>query len=1177
MFLQAFLIHGVIISTPSANASATKQLVGTTGSYPFDITLDSAGNIFTANFTSNNVTKFTKSGSSYTAAIFGTTGAGPSAITIDSAGNIYTANATASNVTKITPAGVATTFGSTGSGSKPYDITIDSSGNIYTANNGTNNITKITPAGVVTANWASLGASTTPYAITFDSTSGNLYTANYGNNTVSKVTTAGVVTNFGSTGTKPIDITTDSSGNVFTVNNGSNDVSKITSAGVSTQSWAGTGLAPFGIVADSSGNIYVTNYSDFSVSKITPLGVAAAYGSTGQGPIKIALDSVGTAYVVNRLDNTVTKLIPNFTLTVTSDANATISPSTSTTIALGSTPTYTITPRAGYQIVSITVDGVPVTPTTGTLLTKFALTYTFPSIQADHTIAATYRATPVYRAITVTPPTNGTISPGTSTSILNGTTPTYTITPASGYQVELVTVNGVGVVTSPTTPSTSVITYTFPAITANNVIAATFSEISNSSGYTNMVATTNNGTITPATSTGISTPSTIEYTFTPDSGYRVTDVLVDGVSVTPTTGTLPSTAAVTYNVASGTADHTIDAVFTAYNPCVFTSTHSVGTKDWNVATEDMSTAAWTTNNNGVCSDGNNPTLYVFHRYIGPDFDSGWVNPFGSVPLTASYSSAGWSGLTIDTAKTVLFNYVTANGGSWVWGENYTWSVAFRDTNTLPANATDTHDVVCASGSIGSNSNGCTDPDGSPLESGTGFATFTASFSRAQQVPLSLTLTPTSKTGSPYSSVTTFTPAGGSGTGTLTYSIDPSSTAADCSLNSSSNPESVTATSTGTCVINLVKAADSTYEETSTVTTFTFLYQPFTFVLSPSSKTGSPFIATISVSTTGGSGGSLTYSINSADSSAASCTLDDSTNPTTITATSIGVCAVVVTNGSESGVEIFTFAPSEPTITSISPSSGNTAGGTSITITGTNFAAGATVSVGGAPCASVVVVSATSITCTTPAGSAGAKDVVVTNSDTGAATSTGGFTYVTPISSPTIGSISPVSGSTAGTTSITITGTNFVSGATVTVGGNACTSVVVVSATSITCTTPAGSAGAKDVVVTNSDTGAATSTGGFTYVTPIGVVRITSISPKKGPIKGGTEVTITGAGFSNAAKVTVRGVSAVIIKRTGSTKITIRTPKNAKGAASIVVTNPDTGFATFNGFTYTAEHDSEGKS
>ncbi len=266
--------------------------------------------------------------------------------------------------------------------------------------------------------------------------------------------------------------------------------------------------------------------------------------------------------------------------------------------------------------------------------------------------------------------------------------------------------------------------------------------------------------------------------------------------------------------------------------------------------------------------------------------------------------------------------------------------------------------------------------------------------------------------------------------------------------------------------------------------------------------------------------------------------------------------------------------STPTIGSISPVSGSTAGATSITITGTNFAAGAAVTVGGNACTSVVVVSATSITCNTPAGSAGAKDVVVTNSDTGSATSTGGFTYITPISTPTIGSISPVSGSTAGATSITITGTNFAAGAAVTVDGNACTSVVVVSATSITCNTPAGSAGAKDVVVTNSDTGSATSAGGFTYITPIGIVSITSISPKKGSIKGGTEVTITGVGFSSGATVKVDGVTAVIIKRTGSTKITIRTPKHAKGVVSIVVTNPDTGFATFNSFTYTSEEESK---
>jgi len=82
-----------------------------------------------------------------------------------------------------------------------------------------------------------------------------------------------------------------------------------------------------------------------------------------------------------------------------------------------------------------------------------------------------------------------------------------------------------------------------------------------------------------------------------------------------------------------------------------------------------------------------------------------------------------------------------------------------------------------------------------------------------------------------------------------------------------------------------------------------------------------------------------------------------------------------------------------------------------------------------------------------------------------------------------------------------------------------------------------------------------------------LVTITSLSPIRGSIKGGDEVTITGTGFNNAASVTVGGVAARVMRRTGSTKITIRTPAHAKGAVSIVVTNPDNGFATYNSFTY----------
>lgn len=95
--------------------------------------------------------------------------------------------------------------------------------------------------------------------------------------------------------------------------------------------------------------------------------------------------------------------------------------------------------------------------------------------------------------------------------------------------------------------------------------------------------------------------------------------------------------------------------------------------------------------------------------------------------------------------------------------------------------------------------------------------------------------------------------------------------------------------------------------------------------------------------------------------------------------------------------------------------------------------------------------------------------------------TGGTPYVPPINTPTISSVSPAIGSLAGGTPITITGTNF-SASTVTVGGVSCTSVVVVSATSITCTTGAHAVGAVNAVVTNADTQAATSTNAFTYLT-----------------------------------------------------------------------------------------------
>lgn len=83
-------------------------------------------------------------------------------------------------------------------------------------------------------------------------------------------------------------------------------------------------------------------------------------------------------------------------------------------------------------------------------------------------------------------------------------------------------------------------------------------------------------------------------------------------------------------------------------------------------------------------------------------------------------------------------------------------------------------------------------------------------------------------------------------------------------------------------------------------------------------------------------------------------------------------------------------------------------------------------------------------------------------------------------SPTITSVTPNTGAAAGGTAVTVKGTKFQSGATLTFGGTTATSIVVVDAQTITAVTPAKTAGAYNVVVGNSSGTTATLTNGFTY-------------------------------------------------------------------------------------------------
>ncbi len=82
----------------------------------------------------------------------------------------------------------------------------------------------------------------------------------------------------------------------------------------------------------------------------------------------------------------------------------------------------------------------------------------------------------------------------------------------------------------------------------------------------------------------------------------------------------------------------------------------------------------------------------------------------------------------------------------------------------------------------------------------------------------------------------------------------------------------------------------------------------------------------------------------------------------------------------------------PVFTSITPATGPVAGGTAVTIRGDKFADVTVVRIGGVPLTNLRVVSDVQITGTTPAGTAGAQDVVITSPSKGTTTAPRAFTY-----------------------------------------------------------------------------------------------------------------------------------------------------------------------------------------
>lgn len=134
-----------------------------------------------------------------------------------------------------------------------------------------------------------------------------------------------------------------------------------------------------------------------------------------------------------------------------------------------------------------------------------------------------------------------------------------------------------------------------------------------------------------------------------------------------------------------------------------------------------------------------------------------------------------------------------------------------------------------------------------------------------------------------------------------------------------------------------------------------------------------------------------------------------------------------------------------------------------------------------------------------------------------------------VDAPVLNTLSPLNGTAAGGTAVTLAGSNFKAGATVLFGGSAATNVTVVSANQITATTPAHYPANTDVVVRNSDGRTSTLLGAFTFISTDATVSLPTVTAGQNDV---VALSINGANLTGllAADITVSFDPAVIRPR-----------------------------------------------
>jgi len=240
------------------------------------------------------------------------------------------------------------------------------------------------------------------------------------------------------------------------------------------------------------------NYNTTPAFTITPaigyhINTVSGCGGTLSGNIYT------TGQITDNCTVTASFAINTYTVTPSAGSNGSIGPDTSLTVNYNGTTTFIITPAIGYHINSVAGCG-------GSLSNNI---YTTGQITGDCTVTASF----VINTYTVTPSSgaNGSITPATPQTVNYNTTPSFTITPATGYHITAVT--GCG-------GSLSGSTFTTASITDNCTVTASFAI----NTYTVTPSAGANGSMSPSTPQTANYNTTTAFTIIPATGYHIDTV-----------------------------------------------------------------------------------------------------------------------------------------------------------------------------------------------------------------------------------------------------------------------------------------------------------------------------------------------------------------------------------------------------------------------------------------------------------------------------------------------------------------------------------------------------------------------------------------------------------------------------------------------------------------------------